>query len=171
MPFDVLIVRNLGVPGNEELALGASGGIRVLHETVIQSLGLPPSVIDHVSQEEERELLRREEMYRGERPPPSLEGRIIILVDDGLATESTMRAAIAAFRQWQPAEVVAAVPVAPLETCDELRQEADDVYCAVTPARFFRVGQWYEQFDQTSDEEVCELLTQASRDSETKRVM
>ena len=173
VPFDVLIVRNLGVPGNEELALGASasGGIRVLHETVIQSLGLPPSVIDHVSREEERELLRREEMYRGERPPPSLEGRIIILVDDGLATESTMRAAIAAVRQRQPAEVDAAVPVAPPETCDELRQEADDVYCAVTPARFFRVGQWYEQFDQTSDEEVCELLTQASRDSEAKRVV
>jgi predicted phosphoribosyltransferase len=163
VPLDVLIVRKLGVPGQEELAMGAiaSGGIRVLHNTVIQALGLAAPVIDHVSHEEERELLRREQAYRGHRPPRPLEGRIVVLVDDGLATGSTMRAAIAAVRQRRPARIIVAVPVAAQETCNELRHEADEVYCTITPALFFGVGRWYEHFEQTSDDEVRELLDRA----------
>jgi putative phosphoribosyl transferase len=163
VPLDVLIVRKLGVPGYEELAMGAiaSGGIRVLHETVIQELGLSAAVIDQVSREEELELLRREQAYRGHRPPRPLEGLTVVLVDDGLATGSTMRAAIAAVRQRQAAQVIVAVPVAAEETCQELRHQADAVYCTVTPAPFFGVGQWYEQFGQTSDDEVRELLHRA----------
>jgi len=159
-PLDVLIVRKLGVPGHEELAMGAiaSGGVRVLHSSVIQMLGLPEAVIDHVAREEERELLRREEVYRGHRPPLQIQGRIVVLVDDGLATGSTMRAAIAAVRQQQPKQVIVAVPVASPDTCEELQAEADEVYCALTPALFFGVGQWYEEFPQMSDEEVRELL-------------
>ncbi len=159
-PLDLLIVRKLGVPGQEELAMGAiaSGGIRVLHETVIRELGLTEPVIDEVTREEERELHRRERAYRGDRPPVSLEGRIVVLVDDGLATGSTMRAAIAAVRQRRPAKIVVAVPVAPPETCQVLRNEADEVHCLLTPALFFGVGQWYEEFPQTTDEEVRALL-------------
>jgi putative phosphoribosyl transferase len=163
VPLDLLVVRKLGVPGQEELAMGAiaSGGIRILHDTVIQALGLSAPIIDHVSREEERELLRREQAYRGQRPPPPIEGRIVVLVDDGLATGSTMRAAIAAVRQRRPARVIVAVPVAAQETCKELRYEADEVHCTFTPALFFGVGQWYEQFEQTSDDEVRELLQHA----------
>ena len=159
-PLDLFIVRKLGVPGHEELAMGAiaSGGIRVLHEGVIRELGLSEPTVEYVSRAEEDELLRRERVYRGERPLPTLEGRIVVLVDDGLATGSTMRAAIAAVRQQRPAKIVVAVPVAPPETCEELRRDADDVHCTITPTVFFGVGQWYEQFDQTSDEEVLELL-------------
>jgi putative phosphoribosyl transferase len=160
VPLDVLVVRKLGVPGHEELAMGAiaSGGIRVLHETVIQALGLSKSIIDRVSREEEDELLRREEAYRGQRPTPPLEGRIVVLVDDGLATGSTMRAAIAAVRQRRPKQVIVAVPVAAHDTCEALQNEADEVYCIMTPPRFFGVGQWYEHFEQTSDDEVRGLL-------------
>ena len=138
VPLDLLVVRKLGVPGHEELAMGAiaSGGIRVLHETVIQALGLSPSIIDRVSREEEDELLRREHAYRGQRPTPPLEGRIVVLVDDGLATGSTMRAAIAAVRQRRPAQVIVAVPVAAQHTCEALQHEADAVYCTLTPADF-----------------------------------
>jgi putative phosphoribosyl transferase len=159
-PLDVMIVRKLGVPGQEELALGAiaSGGIRVLHDPVIRLIGLPDTVIDRVTRDEEQELLRREQTYRGHRPPLSIENRIVVLVDDGLATGSTMRAAIAAVRQRQPARVIVAVPVASPDTCDALRAEADEVHCTITPSVFFGVGQWYEDFAQTTDEEVRELL-------------
>jgi len=149
-------VRKLGVPGHEELAMGAiaSGGICVLHDEVIRIAGLPDSVIERVAAEEQKELLRRERAYKGERPPLSIENRIVVLVDDGLATGSTMRAAIAAVRQRCPAKVTVAVPVAAPETCDALKAEADEVRCARTPAFFFGVGQWYEDFSQTTDEEV-----------------
>jgi predicted phosphoribosyltransferase len=159
-----LIVRKLGVPGQEELAFGAiaTGNIRVLHDPVIQLTGISDTVIEQVTHDEEHELLRREQAYRGHRPPPPIEGRIVILVDDGLATGSTMRAAIAAVRQRRPARVVVAVPVASHETCEELRHEADEVHCAITPLRFSGVGQWYEDFAQTTDAEVRELLYHVS---------
>lgn len=162
-PLDVLVVRKLGVPGHEELAMGAiaGGGIRVLHDAVIHAAGLPPAVVDQVTHDEERELLRREEVYRGSRPALPVENHVIILVDDGLATGSTMRAAIAAIRRRRPASIIVAVPVAASEICEELRDEADEVYCDMTPAAFFGVGQWYEDFSQTTDEEVRSLLEQA----------
>ena len=162
-PLDVLVVRKLGVPGHEELAMGAiaGGGIRVLHDEVIRAVGLPPAVLDQVTHDEERELLRREEAYRGTRAALPVEDRVVILVDDGLATGSTMRAAITAIRQRRPARIVVAVPVAAPDTCEELRNEADEVYCAATPAIFFGVGQWYEDFSQTTDEEVRSLLERA----------
>ena len=162
-PLDVLVVRKLGVPGHEELAMGAiaGGGIRILHDGVIHVVGLPSAVVDQVTHDEERELLRREEVYRGSRPALPVEDHVIILVDDGLATGSTMRAAIAAIRRRRPASIVVAVPVASPEICEELRNEADEVYCDMTPAVFFGVGQWYEDFSQTTDEEVRSLLEQA----------
>lgn len=168
VPLDVLIVRKLGVPGYEELAMGAiaSGGIRVLHDEVIRAADVPASVIEAVTADEQQELLRREQAYRGDHLPLSLENRVVVLVDDGLATGSTMRAAIAAVRQRRPAKVVIAVPVAAPETCDELKAEADEVQCARTPASFFGVGQWYEDFSQTTDEEVRELLQRARDDRE-----
>lgn len=162
-PLDVLVVRKLGVPGHEELAMGAiaGGGIRVLHDAVIRAAGLPPAVVDQVTHDEERELLRREEAYRGSQPALPVEDHVVILVDDGLATGSTMRAAIAAIRRRRPSHIIVAVPVASPETCEELRDEADEIYCAVTPALFFGVGQWYEDFSQTTDEEVRNLLERA----------
>ena|SRR5690348_2464153 len=162
-PLDVLVVRKLGVPGHEELAMGAiaGGGIRILHDAVIHAVGLPSAVVDQVTHNEERELLRREEVYRGSRPALPVEGHVIILVDDGLATGSTMRAAIAAIRRRRPASIIVAVPVAAPETCEELSQEADKIYCDMTPPVFFGVGQWYEDFSQTTDEEVRSLLEQA----------
>jgi putative phosphoribosyl transferase len=160
LPLDILIVRKLGVPGHEELAMGAiaSGGIRVLHHPVIRDHNVSETEINHVTHEEEQELLRREQAYRGDRPSLAIKDRIVILVDDGLATGSTMRAAIAAVRQGRPARIIVAVPVASQETCEELREEADEVHCAITPARFLGVGQWYGDFSQTTDEQVRELL-------------
>jgi putative phosphoribosyl transferase len=162
-PLDVFVVRKLGVPGHEELAMGAiaSGGVRVLNRDLIAELRIPPAEVDDVTRAELRELERRERSYRGDRPPPDLRGRTVILIDDGLATGSTMRAAVAALRRLDPARIVVAVPTAAAETCDALREEVDDVVCAVTPARFYAVGLWYEDFSQTSDEEVHELLEQA----------
>jgi predicted phosphoribosyltransferase len=159
-PLDLFLVRKLGVPGHEELAMGAvaTGGLRVLNDHVVDSLRLPDSVIDKVTTQERQELTRRERLYRGGRPHADVRGQIVILVDDGLATGATMHAAIAALRQQQPARLVVAVPTAAPETCEALKTEVDEVICAITPEPFHAVGLWYEDFSQTTDEEVCELL-------------
>lgn len=164
-PLDVFVVRKLGLPGHEELAIGAiaTGGVRVLNEHVLSRLPLPEDLIEAVTAREARELERRERLYRGDRPPPDVRGRTAILVDDGLATGSTMRAAAAALRGQGPARIVVAVPIAAPETCDEFRDEVDDIVCAVTPEPFHAVGLWYEDFSQTTDEEVRELLERAAR--------
>ena len=163
-PLDVFLVRKLGTPGHRELAMGAiaSGGTRVLNDDVVQWLGITAEQIDAIAREEQRELERREAAYRGGRSLPSLTGHIVILVDDGLATGSTMRAAVQAVKQQQPARVIVAVPVGARDTCDELRRSADAVVCARMPTPFSAVGQWYRNFDQTSDEEVRQLLTEHS---------
>jgi predicted phosphoribosyltransferase len=163
-PLDVFVVRKLGVPGHEEFALGAiaTGGVRVLNDDVVRTLRIPAHVIDAVTAKEQEELARRERVYRGDRPPLDVRGRTVILVDDGLATGATMHAAIRALRQQQPARIVVAVPTASRETCDELRTEVDDVICATTPDPFYAVGLWYEDFSQTTDEEVRELLARST---------
>jgi predicted phosphoribosyltransferase len=164
-PMDVFVVRKLGTPGQSELAMGAiaSGGVRVLNEDVIRLLGIPEEVIDRVAAEELWELERRERAYRGERPAPDLKDRTVILVDDGLATGSTMHAAVAAVRQTRPARIVVAVPVAPPATLREFREEADEVVCVLAPEEpFDGVGRWYLDFSQTTDEQVRELMELAS---------
>jgi predicted phosphoribosyltransferase len=165
--LDVFIVRKLGVPGFEELAVGAiaSGGVRVLNEDVVRALPNADEIIDAVTTKETAELERREENYRGGRPAPDLRGRVVILVDDGLATGATMRAAIRALRQCGVARIVVAVPVGPPETCREVEEEADELVCAMTPESFHAVGQYYEDFSQTSDDEVRELLARAAQES------
>ena len=165
-PFDVFIVRKLGVPGFEELAAGAiaSGGVRVLNEDVMRSIPHADEAIDAVTAREIAELERREQIYRQGRPPPELRDRIVILVDDGLATGATMRAAIKALRQSGAAKIVVAVPVGPQDTCRELEEEADETICLSTPEFFQAVGQYYEDFSQTSDEDVRELLSQAAQE-------
>ena len=163
-PLDVFVVRKLGLPGQEELAMGAiaSGGVRVLNSDLLRALRIPEEVVDQITQEEQRELERREREYRDERSPIDVRGKTVILVDDGLATGSSMRVAVLALKQKGPAQVVVAVPVAPADTCAELQSVADKVVCAVTPQPFLGVGQWYEDFSQTSDEEVRELLRRAA---------
>ena len=165
-PLDIFLVRKLGVPGHEELAMGAiaTGGVRVLNPDVVDYLGIPASVIDTVAADELRELERRERAYRGDRPEPDVRGKTVILVDDGLATGSTMRAAAAALRQRAPARIVVAVPVSAPQTCDEYRMGVDEIICANTPEPFYGVGLWYEDFSQTTDEEVRELLEKARHD-------
>jgi putative phosphoribosyl transferase len=165
-PLDVFLVRKLGVPGHPELAMGAiaSGGVRVVNEDVVGALGISRDVIEAVAAVEEQELERRERIYRGGRPPPDVRGRTVILVDDGLATGSTMRAAVAALRQHGPDRIVVAVPVGAPETCEEFRSEADDVVCARTPEPFYAVGLWYGDFSQTTDEEVHDLLDRAAEE-------
>ena len=162
-PLGVFLVRKIGVPGHEELAMGAiaSGGVLVLNERLVQALGLGPEQLQRAIDQELRELERRQEAYDGERGPPDLEGKTVILVDDGLATGSTMRAAALAVKQLNPARVVVAVPVAAEETCDAFREIVDDIVCEVTPTPFQAVGLWYEDFSQTTDEEVRELLARA----------
>jgi predicted phosphoribosyltransferase len=159
-PLDVVLVRKLGVPGHEELAMGAvaSGGIRVLDPDVIRVAHVTSAELEIVTEAEQRELDRRATEYRGDQPFPTIRGRTVILVDDGLATGATMRAAIMALRQEHPARLVVAAPVAPPQTCDDLRTIAEDVVCAVTPDPFYAVGLWYEDFGQTTDAEVRELL-------------
>jgi predicted phosphoribosyltransferase len=159
-PLDVFLVRKLGVPGHEEYAMGAiaSDGVRVLNEDVIAALAIPDRAVAAVADEEGRELARREAAYRGDRPRPRIEGRTVILVDDGLATGATMRAAALAVAAEEPAELVIAVPVAAAETCEELARIADQVVCAATLEPFRAVGLWYADFDQTTDEDVRELL-------------
>jgi putative phosphoribosyl transferase len=163
-PLDVFIVRKLGVPGHEELAIGAiaSGGAQVLDHYLIRELGIPEQEIARVITAEQRELERREQEYRGNRPPVIVTGHTVILVDDGLATGYTMRAAVAALKQEGAAETIVAVPVAPVDTCEALRAEVDEVVCAVTPEPFMAVGLWYRDFRQTTDEEVRELLARAA---------
>jgi len=165
-PLDIFLVRKLGIPGHEELAMGAvaTGGVRVLNEQVVRALRILDYVIDAVAAKEEQELARRERLYRGDRPPPDVHGRTVILVDDGLATGATMHAAIQALRQQQPAHIVVAVPTASPEACDELREEVDDVVCALTPEPFYAVGLWYEDFSQTTDEEVRDLLARSAKE-------
>jgi predicted phosphoribosyltransferase len=165
VPLDVLVVRKLGVPGQEEYAMGAiaSGGVRVLNAQVVRALGLADDDVDAVARTEQRELERRERLYRGDRPMPELRGRTVILVDDGLATGSTMLAAVRAVRAQRPARTVVAVPTAAADTCEMLRDEADEVVCASTPDAFRAVSLWYDDFSQTSDEEVRQLLRQAWR--------
>ncbi len=162
-PLDVFIVRKLGVPDNPELAMGAiaSGGVRVLNESVVTMLGLSPLVIDEVARRELKELERREITYRGHRPPPTIHGRTVIVIDDGIATGSTMRAAIEALRQLKPARLIVATPTVAWSTAEELRSEVDEFYALITPEIFNAVGEWYGDFSQTSDEEVCELLEKA----------
>ncbi len=159
-PLDVMLVRKLGVPGHEELAMGAiaSGGIRVVSDAVIQALAIPARVLADTALVEEDELLRQERAFRGDRPAVSLAGHTVVLVDDGLATGSTMLAAIAAARASAPASVLVAVPVAPEETCRALRAYADEVLCLNTPSRFRAVGDWYGDFTQVDDAEVRHLL-------------
>jgi putative phosphoribosyl transferase len=162
-PLDVFLVRKMGLPGYEELAMGAiaSGGVRVLNEDVIQILGVSRERIEQVAQQEGIELERRERMYRGDRLPPAVSGKTVILVDDGLATGATMRAAAQALRQQHPTRLVVAVPVASPDTCNEFRDEVDEVVCATTPQPFRAVGYWYEDFSQTTDDEVRDLLERA----------
>ncbi len=163
VPLDVFVVRKLGTPGQPELAMGAlaSGGLRILNRDVVEALGIPGESIEQVTAQEEAELERREKHYRGDRPSIDVNGRTVILVDDGLATGSTMRAAAAALRKAGAARIVIAVPVASSTTCDQLRAEGYEVVCATTPEPFFAVGQWYKNFDQTSDDEVRHLLERA----------
>src|SRR5467141_2816477 len=166
-PVDIFLVRKLGVPGHEELAMGAiaTGGVRVLNDDAVEYLGIPSRVIDSVAANELRELERREREYRGDRPEPDVRGKTVILVDDGLATGSTMRAAAAALRQQNPARIVVAVPVSAPQTCDEYRMGVDEIICAMTPEPFFGVGQWYRDFSQTTDEEVRDLLDKARNET------
>ena len=160
-PLDVFVVRKLGVPGYEELAMGAvaTGGVRVLNDQLVERLGIPEQMIDAVAARELQELARRERRYRGGRPPPDVRGRTVLLVDDGLATGATMHAAIEALRQQKPTRIVVAVPTASPETCEEMKTKADDVICAITPAPFQAVGRWYQDFSQTTDEEVEAVLS------------
>jgi putative phosphoribosyl transferase len=159
-PLDVFLVRKLGVPGHEELAMGAiaSGGVQVLNRDVISRLRIPRSQIEEAATEARRELDRRERLYRGERPLPRIRGRIAILVDDGLATGSTMRAAVTALRKLGPARIVVAVPTAAPSVCSEFETEVDEIVCAETPEPFYAVGAWYDDFSQLTDEEVRQML-------------
>ncbi|MGZ6576422.1 MAG: erythromycin esterase family protein, partial [Solirubrobacteraceae bacterium] len=164
-PLDVFVVRKLGVPGHEELAFGAiaTGGMRVLNQPVLEQLALPADWIEAIDAKERRELERRERAFRGERPPPDLAGRTVILVDDGLATGATMLAAVRAVKLDDPARVVVAVPVADPEVCRALGAEVDDIVCLQTPNRLGAVGAWYDDFSQTADEDVRDLLRRSHR--------
>jgi putative phosphoribosyl transferase len=163
-PLDVFLVRKLGVPGHEELAMGAiaSGGVRVLNHDVIEAMEIPEQVIEAITIREKAELERREREYRGTRPPLDVRGRTVILVDDGLATGSSMRVAATALKEKQPTQMIVAVPVASPVTCAEFGSEVDRVVCAFTPEPFWAVGQWYRDFSPTSDEEVHSLLDRAA---------
>src|ERR687888_109711 len=166
-PLDVYVVRKLGLPEQPELAMGAlaSDGIRVLNDEVVEAAAVPPETIEEVAAREHEELARRESVYRGGRSALRVEGKTVILVDDGLATGSSMRAAVRALRGQRPAQIVVAVPIAPPATCEELRGEADQVVCACTPEPFLAIGAWYEHFPQVSDGEIRDLLAQAGEDA------
>jgi predicted phosphoribosyltransferase len=163
--LDVFLVRKLGVPGHEELAMGAiaSGGVRVPNPSVLHQLEIPVAMLEAVAAREGQELARRERAYRDDRPPPVVAGRTVILVDDGLATGTTMRAAIVALRMQHPARLIAAVPVGAAETCAELHREVDELVCVLIPDEFYAVGLWYQDFSPTTDAEVRALLAEAAR--------
>jgi putative phosphoribosyl transferase len=171
-PLDLMLVRKLGVPGQEELAMGAiaTGGIKVLSQELVKSLDISDAALEAVISKEKRELERREHTYRGDRPVPEVGNRCVILIDDGLATGATMKAAVLALRQQQPAQIIIGVPVAPPDTVEELRKEADEIICLATPEPFYAIGTWYVDFSQTSDEEVRTLLARAWRQVETDRL-
>lgn len=164
-PLDIFIVRKLGLPGREELAIGAiaSGGIRVLNEDILHILNIDDELIEYVAQQEWQELQRREHDYRGDRPAPDVHDRTVILIDDGLATGASMRAAVAGLRVQHPARIVIAVPTAAPETCDAFEFDVDEIVCVMAPKPFYGVGRWYEDFSQTTDEEVRMLLEEANR--------
>jgi putative phosphoribosyl transferase len=164
--LDVLVVRKLGAPGHEELAVGAvaGGDIRVLNDDLIRDLRIPPALIEQATQREQQEIVRRERLYREGRPALPVRGRTVVLVDDGLATGATMLAAAQALQAQRPEQIIVAVPVASVEACEDLRRHVDQVVCAATPDPFFAVGAWYEDFSQTSDDEVRELLERAARE-------
>ena len=170
-PLEVFVVRKLGLPGNEELAMGAiaSGGVRVLNSEVVNSLHISPAVIEVAEEHERRELQRREAVFRADRPFPQLKGRTIILVDDGIATGSTMRAAIAALRQLEASHIVVATPTVAWSTADEMQSEVEEFYAVMTPSEFVGVGQWYDDFSQTSDGEVREILEKSAQLHPTTR--
>jgi putative phosphoribosyl transferase len=159
-PLDVFTVRKLGVPGHEELAMGAiaTGGVQVLNRDVVDGLRIPRALIEQVAAREREELVRRERLYRDDRPVPDLHNKIVILIDDGLATGSTMHAAVAALRKLRPARIVVAVPTAAPSTCDEFKTEVDEIICAETPQPFYAVGAWYQDFTQITDDQVREML-------------
>jgi putative phosphoribosyl transferase len=165
VPLDICLVRKLGAPGHPELAMGAiaSGGVRVLNYDVISWLGISSKTIDAVAAKELKELQRRDRVYRGDRSQPDIRDRIVILIDDGIATGSTIRAAISVLKPQRPAQLIVAIPVAPPSTCTALSQEVDDVICLYQPETFYAIGIWYEDFSQTTDETVRHLLTQATR--------
>lgn len=163
-PLDVFIVRKLGVPGHEELAMGAlaTGNITVFNDDILQELAIPKRAIDKVIQSEELELKRREEAYRDNKPIPDFKGKIVILVDDGIATGATMRAAVKALRQLKPAKIIIAIPVAEETTCERMGKIADQIVCPMRPSFFYAVGAWYDDFRQTTDQEVYDLLKDLS---------
>jgi putative phosphoribosyl transferase len=163
-PLDIVVVRKVGVPNQTELAMGAiaSGGIRLLDSQIIRDFRISPQQLEARIMEEQQELERREHLYRSDRPAPEVRGRIVILVDDGIATGSTMRVAIAAIRQQNPKQIIVAAPVAPKSVFQKLGEEADSVVCAFTPADLYSVGQWYQDFSQTTDQEVRTLLSRAT---------
>lgn len=162
-PLDVFLVRKLGVPGHPELAMGAiaEGGVMVVSQAILADLGIPRSALDQVAARERLELERRDVQYRGGRERPSVRDKVVILIDDGLATGATMEAAVMALREHHPARIVVATPVGARESCERLGQVADEVVCALIPASFMAVGQWYQDFGQTSDDEVKALVDQA----------
>jgi predicted phosphoribosyltransferase len=170
-PLDVFMVRKLGLPGHPEFAMGAiaSGGVRILNDDLIRYYRLPPAAVEDIARAEQRELERREQAYRGARPAATLHERVVILVDDGLATGSTMRAAVLAVRRLAPSEIVVATPVGAAQACRALDQVADEVVCAMMPEPFTAVGLWYQNFEQTSDDEVRRLLAAAAAHPSMKR--
>ncbi len=172
LPLDIFVVRKLGLPGHEEFGIGAiaSSGARVLNQDLIRQLSLSDEIIEHIVAREQRELERREQTYRGQRPVLDVRDRVIIIVDDGLATGSSMRAAIAALRQKRPAKLIVAVPVGARATCSELAALADEAICLETPENFSAVGLWYNDFSQITDEEVIDLLARNQRNSEARSI-
>lgn len=164
-PLDVFVSRKLGVPGQEELAFGAvaTGGVRVLDQELIDAVGISKEEIEQITQRVRAEVERRERVYRGSRPPLELQGKTVVLIDDGIATGASMRAAINALRQMKPARIVVAVPVAPLSTCHRLRSEVDELVCVHMPESFYAIGQFYADFSQVADEEVTDLIRRAAQ--------